>query len=261
MNPTTLFWLQLFGRLAAAAALLAGVAALAARGGKFAAWPRAVWQACLAGMLLLAGCELTGAGRGLWHWAAAREPARAERKVIVRPGLPDVNLAAAMPASAAGESERHPAAAARERKPVWWPGLIWLAGFAVLVVRGGAARVLFLFRWKRRRPLADAALIARVRTIAQRLGVRRVRLAEAEELTGPIAFGLLRPAVCLPKNFATDFTPAQQEAMLAHELAHVAARDPAWYAAADLICALWWWHPLAWRAPAREPASPPVARE
>jgi len=34
--------------------------------------------------------------------------------------------------------------------------------------------------------------------------------------------------------------------MLAHELAHLAAHDPFWFALADLFCALAWWHPLAW---------------
>ena len=34
--------------------------------------------------------------------------------------------------------------------------------------------------------------------------------------------------------------------MLAHELAHLAAGDPAWQLLANLLCMLAWWHPLAW---------------
>ena len=34
--------------------------------------------------------------------------------------------------------------------------------------------------------------------------------------------------------------------MLVHELAHLAAGDPAWHALAGLMCGLLWWHPAAW---------------
>ncbi len=34
--------------------------------------------------------------------------------------------------------------------------------------------------------------------------------------------------------------------MLAHELAHLARRDPAWQSAAMLACAVLWWQPLSW---------------
>ena len=34
--------------------------------------------------------------------------------------------------------------------------------------------------------------------------------------------------------------------MLAHELAHLAGNDPAWYLLADILAAALWWHPLIW---------------
>src|SRR5262249_37830679 len=39
-----------------------------------------------------------------------------------------------------------------------------------------------------------------------------------------------------------------QEAMLAHELAHLMAHDPAWHFIAQLVTAMLWWHPVAWWA-------------
>jgi hypothetical protein len=71
---------------------------------------------------------------------------------------------------------------------------------------------------------------------------------EAQGLLGPTAFGTLRPTIVLPAGFGTAFTPAQQEAMLAHELAHLAANDPGWHLLADLVTSVLWWHPLAWWA-------------
>jgi len=65
-------------------------------------------------------------------------------------------------------------------------------------------------------------------------------------LTAPIAFGLVRPTVGVPLDFGTRYDPNKQEAMLAHELAHLAAGDPCWCLLADAVTALLWWHPASW---------------
>ena len=52
----------------------------------------------------------------------------------------------------------------------------------------------------------------------------------------------------MAEGFTRRFTNEQQDAMLAHELAHLAAHDPLWHALADLVTAMLWWHPLAWLA-------------
>jgi beta-lactamase regulating signal transducer with metallopeptidase domain len=43
-------------------------------------------------------------------------------------------------------------------------------------------------------------------------------------------------------------TDAQLEAVLAHEVAHLARRDPRWFAAVDAIVAVLWLQPLNWVA-------------
>jgi hypothetical protein len=50
----------------------------------------------------------------------------------------------------------------------------------------------------------------------------------------------------LPPAFDTRYTSPEQDAVLAHELAHLAAKDPLWFLLADLATACLWWHPLAW---------------
>jgi hypothetical protein len=83
--------------------------------------------------------------------------------------------------------------------------------------------------------------------LAGQLGLRRpIRVLEAEGLLTPAVFGSLRPALAVPARFQTDFDPGQQEAVLAHEMAHLAAGDPAWQFLAGLGCALLWWQPLVW---------------
>jgi hypothetical protein len=95
------------------------------------------------------------------------------------------------------------------------------------------------------------------------MGIRRtVRVLTTERLGVPLVFGGLRPTIVLPARFARDFNSRQQEAMLAHELAHVAAGDPLWHAVAILPCALLWWQPLAWWSRCRlRAASEAVADE
>jgi hypothetical protein len=75
-----------------------------------------------------------------------------------------------------------------------------------------------------------------------------VRVWAAAGLTTPFACGFFRPAVVLPADFDSDFAPLQQEAILAHEVAHLAAGDQLWQGLAGLATAILWWHPLVWWA-------------
>jgi beta-lactamase regulating signal transducer with metallopeptidase domain len=132
---------------------------------------------------------------------------------------------------------------------IWWPGAVWLAGTLILVIRGLLGRgLLIVFRF--RHPASgDATLRERVRSVAERLNYRRrVRVLEVPGLRGPVAFGILQPMVAVPADFTNHFDAPRQEVMLAHELAHLAARDPAWLLLADVVAALLWWQPLVWWA-------------
>ena len=132
---------------------------------------------------------------------------------------------------------------------VWWPGLLWLAGGLAVLGRVAAAQVLFISLRHRRPVVTQNDLNGRAAAILQRLAVRRkIHLLQSPGLTGPIAFGVFRPSIGLPEDFAAKFSRAEQDAMLAHELAHLAARDPLWYLLADMGSAALWWHPLVWGA-------------
>src|SRR5882672_5270885 len=130
---------------------------------------------------------------------------------------------------------------------VLWLGVVWLAGSIVIGARVAAARWLFAVFRRRRTVVTDEQLLARVRSWARELGIRRrVRLVESRRLTCPIAFGVFRPTVGLPRDFLSKFGEAKREAMLAHEMAHLAAHDPFWCLVADAATALLWWHPAVW---------------
>ena len=130
---------------------------------------------------------------------------------------------------------------------MWWPGIIWFLGAAIFAVRSIFIRSLLLIFRMWNHASTDAELKERVRTLASRLGIRHsVRLMEFPRIAAPVAFGVIWPTIGLPRGFARTFSSSQQNAMLAHELAHLAARDPLWHGLADFVAAALWWHPLAW---------------
>jgi beta-lactamase regulating signal transducer with metallopeptidase domain len=130
----------------------------------------------------------------------------------------------------------------------WWPGIIWAGAAAFIALRRiGRGVVTHVYsNWSK--PQNDAELSRRVCALARRFGLARVRDVVVPGITGPIAFGVFRPTVGLPPRFSSEFDVSQQNAMLAHELEHLAARDPIWYFLADLAAAALWWHPMVWWA-------------
>lgn len=84
--------------------------------------------------------------------------------------------------------------------------------------------------------------------VADRLGLRhRPDVRCLDRLVSPVVFGAWRSVLLVPPTFERQFTSAQQEAVLAHELGHVLGRDAIWLLVAELLCAMLWWHPAAWR--------------
>jgi beta-lactamase regulating signal transducer with metallopeptidase domain len=131
----------------------------------------------------------------------------------------------------------------------WLLGLSWLLGCAVLAGRAVFCRCMLMAFHLRCERCQSRALDHRVGEMAGLLGLHRpVGLLRSPKLASPVAFGLVRPVIGLPMSFEQDFDSAQQEAILAHELAHLAARDPAWHLLSDLVAAALWWHPLVWWA-------------
>jgi TonB family protein len=67
----------------------------------------------------------------------------------------------------------------------------------------------------------------------------------AADLNVPIASGLLQPKILMPR-FAAEWPEWQRTAALRHERAHIERKDLLANFVAQLACALYWFHPLAW---------------
>lgn len=76
-------------------------------------------------------------------------------------------------------------------------------------------------------------------------GRHEPRLAASEWITVPLTVGGLRPTILLPSNWP-EWDTQKLEAVLAHELSHVARRDPLTQHLALLYRAIFWFNPLAW---------------
>jgi beta-lactamase regulating signal transducer with metallopeptidase domain len=281
MNPTLKIWLQLIGLLAIEVAVIVGIAAQAQRLTKQAAWRRTIWHACILALLMLVGFEFTGVARGIFAWNGRKEIAA--NPVLVRVAHDNVDRstrlerlrlrsrADSQTASAANVMRQRElsapgdlvARAASEILPKkWidspavseslsliWLGAVWMVGATVVVGRLLVSRVILeVLRWKHGE-IADADLKHAVTELAGKMGIRRrIRLMESAHICSPAAFGIIRPTIGLSVHFGEKFNSVQQGAMLAHELAHLAGNDPAWYLLADVLTALLWWHPLTWWA-------------
>ena len=91
---------------------------------------------------------------------------------------------------------------------------------------------------------ASSGLVATLAAQAATLRMPAPRVRLLPRLDGPMVV----PGAILLPPWAEDLPPAQQRAMLAHELAHVQRHDPRWRFLQRLALVPLFFHPLAWRA-------------
>ena len=114
--------------------------------------------------------------------------------------------------------------------PAWswtpWIAWAWLIGVTVFATRliGGWWQV-HRISTRHAHP-APPEWQARLRELQSALGVTQaVRLLESARTHGPIVAGWLRPVILIPLGLTAQLPPAQIEALLLHELAHIRGGD------------------------------------
>ena len=92
----------------------------------------------------------------------------------------------------------------------------------------------------------DPRALALLSSRARSSGIKRApRLAESELLSVPVTFGVVRPAILLPSGWR-DWDAAELDAVVSHEVSHVARRDAFVDRLSLLHRALFWFSPLSW---------------
>ena len=149
---------------------------------------------------------------------------------------PDPALAAPSPGAWPWAASGQPRAAS---------GRPWAAAALAVYAAGTASMLLRLVLglWGSRRLARGARPIDG--PPRRRLGALAVRISESDRVAVPVTVGLFRPTVVLPPGWER-WPGATLRAVLAHERAHVARRDPLVAGLASLNRCLFWFHPLAW---------------
>jgi beta-lactamase regulating signal transducer with metallopeptidase domain len=110
--------------------------------------------------------------------------------------------------------------------------VMWGAGLAAIAL-------VCLSRWlDLRATLKEAAPVAMPAPVP---------VKSAPSFIEPGLVGIFRPVILLPAGLAQHLTPAEMDAVLAHELCHLRRRDNLLAALHMLVEGLFWFHPLVWR--------------
>jgi outer membrane protein assembly factor BamB len=273
--PTLLAWWDTALPLVIGVCGVTFVVAAIAAAIRHAAWERTLWQAAVLGILAILAVEVTGATHAVSRRLRMPPAGFPERSLAAQDGISKDGRGSAPTApvvqmegrdtlqvthrrvTTAPDAVLTPAAASGTEaiavEPpgsdpgTWWPGLVWLGGTGALAMRWIAAQVMLALFLRRRTRPPEGHVQERAQSIAARLSFgSTIRIRDASGIASPFAVGVLRPTVIVPEGFTRDFEPLEQDAVLAHEIGHLAGRDGAWRTAADLVTALLWWHPGAW---------------
>src|SRR5580658_1156534 len=149
-------------------------------------------------------------------------------------------------AAAPFEPRNPPVRAPRE---IGWPAIA--AAFYSMITLFFFARLLVGMRLGKRleraaKPIEDGRASAIAAAASRAAGLRVVpRLAESEMLSVPVTLGLRDSVILFPAEWR-DWEAGELEAVLAHEISHVARRDALVQRLALIHRAVFWFSPLAW---------------
>jgi len=113
---------------------------------------------------------------------------------------------------------------------------IWICG-ALAVVASWSVKWRRMRRMVREASPADFGLAVETRVTSERIE--------------PGVVGIFRPVLMLPEKIRDRLTPAQLQAIFAHEMCHLRRRDNFFAFVHMVVEAIFWFHPLAWWIGAR----------
>ncbi|MEX0692148.1 MAG: M56 family metallopeptidase [Gemmatimonadales bacterium] len=140
---------------------------------------------------------------------------------------------------------------ARGAVTIAWVPLLWFGGAIVVLSLVGLSLLATARLARRTTPVLGGILHDELEQARTALGIRRpVRLLLGHDQAMPMTWGARRPQVLLPSE-AVDWPAERRRDVLLHELAHVRRMDWLSQLGSRVVCAAYWWHPLAWYAARR----------
>jgi beta-lactamase regulating signal transducer with metallopeptidase domain len=216
-----------------------------------------LWTAALAGALVLPLLSVLGPA---WRVRAPLSSAAASPivKMMTQPSAVspvssnDAHGIAPAIASSKIEQGSH-STLSNDRRSWSWPlilGLVWLTGTLSIVVQIAVGLRLVDQAWRNSHTLdGRMTRIAQEAQASMRIA-RHIEVCVADARSGiaaPIMWGARRPIVLLPSQSA-DWPDECVRAALLHEFAHIQRWDWPTRIATQIMCALYWFHPLVWMA-------------
>lgn len=171
-------------------------------------------------------------------------------------------LATPVPLTARGETTRNPSASPPATSPTETAALsppsasfsilgLFLAAYGAVVV---ALMVRFVCAWHGLAQLKQGSSVVGDpiwQTTLKRWSAvlrvdRPVELRVSDAVSVPMTFGWRTPVILVPGDCLSTCDQAQRDAIVVHELTHIAHGDFFWQALTRLAAALYWVHPLVW---------------
>jgi len=109
---------------------------------------------------------------------------------------------------------------------------------AVLPILWSAIATLLLVRWG-----VGVFRLHRITQQARTVGAVRV----SSSIRTPMTWGVIRPVILLP-TYVASWSAEERDVVIRHERAHIERRDWMWQAFAQVMTAIFWFHPLMWLA-------------
>lgn len=210
-----------------------------------------LWKVAMIGAVITASAqtvlEIRPAGTVSLQAVATQQAANGAPASLINDALVTPN-APSVPDASEGNtgSPRNEPTATAPRWNISTAGLLaggWAIVALALVFWYAGRRLILVGRLGDRRVVPDGPLATLLSDLRREAGVsRKIVLTESQAISSPVALG--RSEICLPAAAMLELDPAQQRAMLAHELAHLVRRDPQWLAFACLMERAFFFQPL-----------------
>ena len=128
-----------------------------------------------------------------------------------------------------------------------WIDSLWIGGVFLMAVRALGGWLRLEHTRKQARTIVPPEVEAIFLRVKSQLRIsRKLVLRVSEDIISPLAMGVWRTTILLPVSAAMQLTPAQLEAVLAHELAHVRRWDYLCNLLQTGVECVLFFHPAVW---------------
>lgn len=129
-------------------------------------------------------------------------------------------------------------------------GCAYIIGLSVFSLLHLSTLIRITLLKRRCSPITDKNIGNRISHLSKALGLRFApkiaQVLSSQWITAPVVAGFFRPIILIPSSTLTGLSPAQLDAILAHELAHLRRLDPLLNLVQSLIETLFFYHPAVW---------------